>query len=118
MAGLTPVPSDLVRPPRVLECPVQMEATLVECHELEARDPERRGRLVAIEVRVRRVHAEEGILMDAPDRIDPEKWRPLVMSFCHFFGLGGKLRASTLAEIPEEAYRPRPREGASPAIAE
>jgi hypothetical protein len=28
------------------------------------------------------------------------------MSFCQFYGLGGKLQHSTLAEIPEESYRP------------
>jgi hypothetical protein len=44
-----------------------------------------------------------------PDRIDPERWRPLIMSFCQFFGLGGVLHQSTLAEIPESAYRPRRR---------
>ena len=29
-----------------------------------------------------------------------------MMSFCQFYGLGERLRASTLAEIPEEMYRP------------
>jgi len=28
------------------------------------------------------------------------------MSFCQFFGLGGILQPSTLAEISESAYRP------------
>ena len=34
MAGLTPVPSDLVTPPRVLESPIQMECKLVQVVEL------------------------------------------------------------------------------------
>jgi len=35
-----------------------------------------RGNLVAIEVRVTRVHAHPGIMMDGqPNRIDPDKWR-------------------------------------------
>ncbi len=42
-----------------------------------------------------------------PNRVDPEKWRPLIMSFCQFFGLGEILHSSTLAEIPEDTYRPR-----------
>jgi hypothetical protein len=37
---------------------------------------------------------------------DPARWRPLIMSFCQFFGLGPMVHPSTLAEIPEEAYRP------------
>ena len=39
------------------------------------------------------------------DRIDPRRWRPLIMSFQQFFGLGDVVHHSTLGEIPEEAYR-------------
>ena len=46
------------------------------------------------------------LLDGCDDRIDPEKWRPLIMSFCQFFGLGPILHPSRLAEIPESAYRP------------
>lgn len=109
-AGLTPVPSDRVAPPRVAECPVQLEALLEGVHDLEGRDAERRGRLVAIEVRVVRVHVDDAIRMDGhTNRIDPTRWRPLIMSFQEFFGLGPKLRHSRLAEIPESSYRPRSR---------
>jgi hypothetical protein len=41
------------------------------------------------------------------NRIDPARWRPLIMSFAQFFGLGDSVHHSTLGEIPEEAYRPR-----------
>jgi hypothetical protein len=40
------------------------------------------------------------------NRIDPDKWLPLIMSFCQFYGLGERVGQSTLAEIPEDAYRP------------
>ena len=30
--------------------------------------------------------------------IDPVRWRPLIMSFCRFFGLGGEMHPSRLAE--------------------
>jgi flavin reductase (DIM6/NTAB) family NADH-FMN oxidoreductase RutF len=109
VAGLTPLASDLVAPPRVRECPVQLEAVLEASHPLAESDPDRRGRLVALEVRVVRVHIEESLRMPGhQDRIDPDRWRPLIMSFCQFYGLGGKLHHSTLAEIPESAYRPAP----------
>ena len=42
----------------------------------------------------------------AKNRIYPDRWRPLVMTFCQFYGLGEGLWDSTLAEIPEDAYRP------------
>lgn len=106
-AGLTADRADLVRAPRVRECPVQLEAVVTGVHRLEADDPSRRGSLVGIEVKIVRVHLEESILMEGHrDRVDPEKWRPLVMSFCQFFGLTGKIHPSRLAEIPESAYRP------------
>jgi flavin reductase (DIM6/NTAB) family NADH-FMN oxidoreductase RutF len=105
-AGLTPVASEVVVPPRVLECPVQLEAVLEAPHALDATNGGQR--LIALEVRVVRIHLDETILLDGhANRVDPEKWRPLMMTFCEFFGLGSKLRHSTLAEIPEEAYRPK-----------
>jgi flavin reductase (DIM6/NTAB) family NADH-FMN oxidoreductase RutF len=109
VAGLTPVDSTLVGPPRVKECPVQLEAVLEGSHSLAASDPDRRGRLIALEMRIVRVHVEESIRMDGYEhRIDPSRWRPLIMSFQQFFGLGDMVHHSTLAEIPEESYRARP----------
>ncbi|MEM8931046.1 MAG: flavin reductase family protein [Acidobacteriota bacterium] len=106
-AGLTPVSSDQVGPPRVAECPVQLEATIEAHHPLAVDDPALRGYLSAFEARIVRVHVHDAIRMDGhDDRIDPERWRPLIMSFCQFFGLGGMVHASRLAEIPESAYRP------------
>jgi flavin reductase (DIM6/NTAB) family NADH-FMN oxidoreductase RutF len=108
IAGLTPLPSDCVQPPRVRECPVHLEATLESVHPLAVRDDDRRGALVALELRIVRVHVDEAIRMDGhADRIDPVKWRPLIMSFQQFFGLGEMAHESTLATIPETVYRPR-----------
>lgn len=110
VAGLTAVKSDQVAPPRVAECPVALEAVLEETYPLAKSDPVRRDRLVALEVSIVRVHVHDAIRMAGhEDRIDPDLWRPLIMSFCHFYGLGGpKIHPSTLAEIPESAYRPAP----------
>jgi flavin reductase (DIM6/NTAB) family NADH-FMN oxidoreductase RutF len=108
-AGLTTLPSELVRPPRVAECPVHLEAVLEGKHPLAQSDEQRRGNLVALEVRIVRVHVDHAIRMTGySDRIDPRKWRPLIMNFCEFFGLGDVVHSSRLAEIPESAYRPKP----------
>jgi flavin reductase (DIM6/NTAB) family NADH-FMN oxidoreductase RutF len=97
-AELTPIASHLVRPPRVAECPVQMEATLQAAH------PVGEGSALALELAIIRIHADQDILAE-PDRIDPDAWRPLIMSFQHFYGLTpGELRPSTLAQIPEALY--------------
>ena len=108
-AGLTPLASSRVRPPRVAECPVHLEAVLEAVHPLAAGDPARRGRLVALELHVVRVHVAESIRMPGhADRVDPARWRPLIMSFQRFYGLGDEVHPSTLAEIPESAYRTPP----------
>lgn len=108
VAGLSALPSELVQPPRVSECPVHLEATLESVHAMAVRDDDRRGALVAFELRIVRVHVDESIrLAGHDDRIDPEKWRPLIMSFQQFFGLGEIVHDSTLARIPETVYRPR-----------
>jgi flavin reductase (DIM6/NTAB) family NADH-FMN oxidoreductase RutF len=106
VAGLSAAASQLVRAPRIQECAVQLEAVLETVHAFGNR-PDKCSNALAFEVRVVRAHIEESILMQGfKDRIDPDKWRPLIMSFCEFYGLGEKIRRSTLAEIPESAYRP------------
>jgi flavin reductase (DIM6/NTAB) family NADH-FMN oxidoreductase RutF len=76
-----------------------MEATLRAAH------PVGEGGSLALEVTVIRVHADEDILAE-PDRIDPDAWRPLIMSFQQFYGLSpARLQRSTLAQIPEALYR-------------
>ena len=106
IAGVTPVVSDLVAVPRVQECPVQMEAEVVAVNPVAQEDPLQRGRIVTIELRIVRVHLEESILMEGePNRVDPDKWRPLIMSFQQFYGLGRQVYPSTLAQIPEHLYK-------------
>lgn len=108
-AGLTPTAAQTVSPPRVEECPVQLEAVLVNSYPLAGNDPQRRGNLLALEIQIKRVHIHRDLRFEGHEnRIDPVKWRPLIMSFCQFFGLGPMVHPSTLAQIPESAYRPRP----------
>jgi flavin reductase (DIM6/NTAB) family NADH-FMN oxidoreductase RutF len=108
LCGLTAVAGETVAAPRAAECPVQLEAKVAHVHEMAQEDATWRGNLVAIEVRVTRVHAHPEIMMEgAVDRIDPDKWRPLIMSFQQFYGLAPeKLQGSELGQIPESLYKP------------
>jgi flavin reductase (DIM6/NTAB) family NADH-FMN oxidoreductase RutF len=106
ISGLTSRPSETVQAPRVAECPVNLEAVVEAVHPVADESDEQRGRIVTIEVRIQKVHAHPEITATgAVDRIDPDKWRPLIMSFQHFYGLGDRLHPSTLAKIPEALYR-------------
>lgn len=105
-AGLTPISADLIAAPLADECPVQMEAKLVVSHSVAADREEQKGKILQIELKVVRVHLDETILMDGnPDRVDPNKWRPLIMSFQQFYGLGQQVHLSTLGTVPEQLYR-------------
>lgn len=106
-SDLTPEPSELVEPPRVKECPVQMEAELVAVHEMHGSSP-MQGFTVAIEVKILRTYVTEELRMDGHEnRVDPDNWKPMIMSFQKLYGLrGGQLAKSTLADIDESLYRP------------
>ena len=61
---------------------------------------------LGLEVKILKVHGEESIVqIGASDRVDADRWKPLMMSFQQFYGLSGRLQPSRLAEIDEEHYR-------------
>lgn len=96
-AGLTPRPSETVSPPGVAECPVVLEGRLLTIHTTDFH-------LAVVEVERTFVHPSIRLEGHA-DRIDPIRWRPLIMSFQRFFGLGEEVWPSRLASIDEELYR-------------
>lgn len=106
ISGFTAEPSAGHYPSRVKECPVQMEATVVAAHRLAQDDPAITGRITSFELKIDQVYLEENLLMAGQtDRVDPDKWKPLIMSFQHFYGVGQQIHPSTLAQIPERLYR-------------
>ena len=106
-AGFTPSAAETVRPDRVHECPIQLEAVIEAEHGIAEGDPALKGRIVTFEARITRVHVQDGLLAPGEaNRIDPDKWRPLIMSFQKFYGLkAGQLQTSRLSSIPEAVYR-------------
>lgn len=95
-AGLHPLPSEVVAAPRVAEAPIQLEGLVRRM--LPIGKPSDHS--LAIEVEVVRTHAHESILdPDHRHHIDPDRWRPLIMSFLEFYGLGGRAHPSRLAEV-------------------
>lgn len=108
LAGATPVPGERVMAPCVAECPVHLEAELEQSWPMTPGGAEgsAHGAPLAVQVRIVRVHVEEQlVLAGTANRIDPDRWRPLIMSFQQFYGLGARTGTSRLATIPEASYR-------------
>lgn len=100
LAGLTPQKSDLVRPPRIAECPIQFEAEIVANHDRGTDWPgERPEAFRIIEAKVLRVHAHRDVVLPGTNHIDTGKWRPLLYVFRHYFGTGPKLGRTFKAEV-------------------
>jgi flavin reductase (DIM6/NTAB) family NADH-FMN oxidoreductase RutF len=97
-SGLTSLDSEIVAPPRVLECPRQMEARVRHIWEISDAKLSAIGGVATVEVSVLRVHARQDIVVG--DRyIDPGRWPPLIYNFRHYFGLGEELGRTFRAEI-------------------
>lgn len=107
VAGLTPIMSETVAAPRALECPIQLEAVVAARHGVMDDDPQVAGLISAFEVRITRVHVHPSLLMEGyENRIDPAKWRPLIMNFQKLYGVSNvEVVTSRLAEINEKTYR-------------
>ncbi|MFE3402779.1 flavin reductase family protein [Streptomyces anulatus] len=84
-AGLRPQPSALVRPPRVAECPMQLEARVARAQ------PDSSGDFLIVEAQVLKVHADPRIIVSGSQHIDPAAWSPLIYNFRHYYGLGPEL---------------------------
>jgi flavin reductase (DIM6/NTAB) family NADH-FMN oxidoreductase RutF len=79
--------SEIVKPERAAECPIQMEARVLAIHQMGgAKLKELGGGLVAI-VEILRVHASEKYIENGSDHINPDKWSPLLYNFRHYYDL-------------------------------
>ncbi|MCC5578801.1 flavin reductase family protein [Microtetraspora sp. AC03309] len=103
-ARLTEQAADLVRAPRVKECPIQLECMVDTTHPFGG--PETNA--TAFHVRVVRAHVDEELIIPGTHYVDPLKWDPLIMKFCEFFGGGQNVHPSRLAEgweMPHQLQR-------------
>lgn len=100
LSGFTAQDSDLVRPPRIAECPIQFEAEIVASHAPAPDWPDDRPEAFQIiETKVVRVHARRDIVLPGTNHIDTGKWDPLLYMFRHYFGTGPDLGRTFKAEV-------------------
>lgn len=89
-AGLTLVPSDLVRPARIVEAPVAFECEKIAIVQISP------GRHIVIG-KVLTMHVRDGLIDPHTLRIDPEKYRPI-----------GRLSGLLYARTRDQFELPRP----------
>lgn len=92
-AGLTPQAAEVVAPPRVKECPLQLEAIVTHMRPIDE------GTAVTVETRVVRVHASDSIVVPGTHHVDPTRWNPLLYVFRHYVATGDRLGKTFRAEI-------------------
>jgi flavin reductase (DIM6/NTAB) family NADH-FMN oxidoreductase RutF len=93
VSGFTALKSELVRPDRAAECPVQIEARVLARHTAQGDSFVR-----CFELQRLRVHASPTILNAEGERIDVFAWSPLFYVFRHYFGKGDHLGKSFRAK--------------------
>jgi flavin reductase (DIM6/NTAB) family NADH-FMN oxidoreductase RutF len=95
-AGLHAEPSELVRPPRVAECPLQLEARATDVR------PGAGEEFLIVQAAVLRVHADPRIVVPGTQHVDPRRWSPLIYNFRHYYGLGPELGYTFRSQTPHE----------------
>lgn len=98
-AGWTPLPSLRVKPPRIAECPLQLECRLLAAHDCQPGADREASDVRILEVRVLQVHAHTDVLHEGSDHIDTARWSPLLYVFRHYFGTGGRLGLNFRAQM-------------------
>jgi flavin reductase (DIM6/NTAB) family NADH-FMN oxidoreductase RutF len=96
-AGLSPLPAHTIRPPRVAQCPLQLETRLLQ-HMPAARHGGEEPGFVTLELEVLEVHAHADIVRPGSQHIDTERWSPLLYVFRHYFSTGVRLGRNFRAE--------------------
>ncbi|MEV8562099.1 flavin reductase family protein [Streptomyces sp. NPDC051917] len=96
-AGFRTQASHTVRPPRVAECPIQLEAWAARVGADAA------GDFLIVEARVLKVHADPRLVVPGTQHIEPAAWSPLIYNFRHYFGLGPELGHSGVSETPSRS---------------
>lgn len=99
LGGFTRIASDIVKVPRIRECPLQFEAKVSEKMTKMPRDILSNADHIIVELDVLRVHAESDIVVPGTHHIDTRQWNPLFYVFRHYFGYAQDLGKNFRSEI-------------------
>ncbi|WP_217184006.1 flavin reductase family protein [Streptomyces sp. AC495_CC817] len=93
LGGFTPQPSAVVLPPRIAECPVQMEARVTNMTPLNEE-----GDATIVHAKVLRTHVHRALAVPGTSHIDVDAWTPIYYTFRHYFSQGERVGVNFRAE--------------------
>lgn len=95
--GFTSNSSQVVKPPAIANCPIQLEAIL-EQYSIIDFAPDGSPDVAVVTVKVVNVRVDENLVVGT-DHINPDLWSPLIYNFRHYYGLGDVLGKNFKAEL-------------------
>lgn len=99
LGGFSPVPSEDVRPARIQQCPVQIEARVRALTPLgDEATSGAEATATIVQAQVVRVHVHAELALPGTSHIDLDRWRPLYYTFRHYFQQGDRVGVSFRAE--------------------
>lgn len=93
LGGFTPRPSEAILPPRIAQCPVQMEARVTNMTPLGDT-----GDATIVQARVLRTHVHRCLAVPGTSHINLEAWNPMYYTFRHYFSQGERVGVNFRAE--------------------
>lgn len=102
LSGLTLEPSNTVGSLRIVECPIQLEAKVVEVHKLTSAH----GLISAFELKIQACHIEQRLLKGPTKQyVDADLWNPLIMNFGQYYSTDNAVHPHKVESEILEKYR-------------
>ncbi|MBL4865911.1 MAG: flavin reductase family protein [Pseudomonadales bacterium] len=113
-AGFTPQQAGDMKISFIQECQIQLDASVEKVTSFAENDKRLAIPAYAMELKITQVSVSPDILLKGEEnKIDPNKWNPLIMNFRKFYSLSSELNESRLAKKSEDLYAPWKRKGIS-----
>lgn len=93
LGGFTQRKSEIVRPPRIDECPVQLEARVTNMTPLDSE-----GDATIVHAKVLRTHVHDTLAVPGSSHINLDAWKPIYYTFRHYFSQGERAGVNFRAE--------------------
>jgi len=111
-SGFTPQKSNSSKVSAIKECPIQLEVSIEKFMSFGENDERMAIPAYAIELKINKVSVMPQVLIDGSNnKIDPNKWNPLIMNFRKLYSLTAEVNESRLARKPEDMYAPWKQKG-------